>query len=184
MSIENKEENMDTLRGKHIAILAEDQYEDLELWYPKLRFSEAGARVTVIGPEKKTYQSKHEYPVQADQSIHEVKADEFDAVVIPGGYAPDRMRQTPAMVDFVRQMAVQKKGVAAICHAGSMLVSADLVGGKRVTSWKSIRDDLVHAGGRFEDAPVVRDENIITSRMPQDLPAFCRTVIEFLSNKS
>lgn len=169
------------LTGKRIAILAEDFYEDLELWYPALRFREAGADVTIVGSGAETYTSKHGYAVQADTSAEKVRAAEFDAVVIPGGYAPDHMRRHPAMIDLVRDAFQQDKIVAAICHAGWMLTSADIVRGKRVTCFSSIKDDMVHAGGMYEDSEVVRDGNLITSRMPDDLPAFCHTIVEALA---
>ena len=164
------------LTGKRIAILAENLYEDLELWYPVLRFREAGAEVIIVGTGAQTYTSKHGYPVQADTSAGNVRAADFDAVIIPGGYAPDHMRRLPAMIDFVRNAFEQEKIVAAICHAGWMLASADIIRGKRVTGFFSIKDDLIHAGGHYEDSEVVRDGNLITSRMPDDLPAFCHTI--------
>jgi len=171
-----------SLAGKHVCILAENEYEDLELWYPLLRLKEEGARVTIAGPGRQTYNSKHGYPVKTDLAINEAKTSDFDAVVIPGGSAPDRMRRHPPMVDFVREMNSQKKIIAAICHAGSMLVSANVLRGKNVTGFFSIKDDLVNAGGRYEDREVIRDGNLITSRTPQDLPAFCRSIVEALSS--
>ncbi len=168
---------MKELSGKRIAVFAADIYEDMELWYPKLRFTEAGAKVTVIGPEKKTYKSKHGYPVEADLAIAEASASDFDALVIPGGYAPDHMRRSPKMVDFVRDMNKQGKPIAAICHGGWMLASAEIVQGKKVTCFFAIKDDLVHAGAVYEDAEVVCDGNLITSRVPSDLPAFCEALI-------
>ena len=170
------------LEGKTIAILVEEIYEDLELWYPLLRMREAGATVTVVGPEAgKTYNSKHGYPAPADKSIQEVKAEQFDAVIIPGGYAPDRMRRHPAMVALVREAALKNKIVAAICHAGWMLASAGVLQGKNVTCFFSIKDDLVHAGANYQDAEVVVDGNLITSRQPADLPAFCQAIIGALA---
>jgi protease I len=172
------------LEGKNIAILVEDIYEDQELWYPLLRMREAGARVTVVGPEGgKTYTSKYGYPVKADKSVQEVKAGQLDAVIIPGGYAPDRMRRHPAMVALVRDAARQNKVVAAICHAGWMLASAEVIQGKNVTGFFAIKDDLIHAGARYQDAEVVVDGNIITSRQPGDLPAFCRAIIAALAGE-
>jgi protease I len=170
------------LTGKRIAILAENLYEDLELWYPALRFREAGAEVTIIGSGDDTYTSKHGYPVQVDTHAENVRAADFDAIVIPGGYAPDHMRRQPAMIDLVRDAFKQGKIVAAVCHAGWMLASADIVRGKRVTCFASIKDDIVNAGGRYEDAEVVHDGNLITSRKPDDLPAFCRTIGEVLAS--
>lgn len=170
-----------TLKGKRVAILAEDLYQELELWYPLYRLREEGAEVVVVGAGKERYHSKHGYPVEVQAGIDKVKAEDFDAVIIPGGYAPDLMRRNQKMVEFVKRAHEGGKIIAAICHAGWMLVSADIIRGKRVTGFFSIKDDLIHAGGRYEDQEVVRDENIITSRQPNDLPAFCRTVIEALA---
>jgi protease I len=169
------------LKGKRIAVLAEEQFEDLELFYPLLRFREAGAHVSVVGPKAVTYGSKHGYPVKADLASKEADPDRFDAVVIPGGYAPDRMRRDGALVSFVRNAFLKGKVVAAICHGGWMLASAEILEGKEVTGFSSIRDDLVHAGARYVDREVVRDGNLVTSRKPEDLPAFCRTVAEALA---
>ncbi|HTL47918.1 MAG TPA: type 1 glutamine amidotransferase domain-containing protein [Verrucomicrobiae bacterium] len=169
------------LSEKKVAILAEDLYEDLELWYPKLRLTEAGADVWVIGAGKEAYHSKHGYEVKADAPVDRVRAEEFHAIVIPGGYAPDHMRRHPKMVEFVRKGYQQGLLIAAICHAGWMLASADIILGKHVTGYMSIKDDLINAGGIYEDSEVVRDGNLITSRFPCDLPAFCREIIESLS---
>ncbi len=170
------------LRGRKVAVLAENFYEDLELWYPLLRLREAGAEVVVVGPEAgKTYSSKHGYPAKADVAAASVKGAEFDAVVIPGGYAPDHMRRHEAMVELVRDAARAGKVVAAICHAGWMLASANVVRGRTVTCVSAIKEDLVNAGATYVDREVVRDGNLITSRMPSDLPAFCRTIIEALA---
>lgn len=168
------------LKHKRIAVLVEDLYEDLELWYPVLRFREAQAVVTVIGPRKQEYKSKHGYPVTADASMKEVRGDQFDAVIVPGGYAPDRMRRFDAMVDLVLQAHQAGKIVAAICHGAWLLASARIVDGRSLTCYFAIRDDLINAGGRYVDKEVVRDGNLITSRMPCDLPAFCRTIADAL----
>jgi protease I len=170
------------LRTKRVAVLAEDNYEDLELWYPYLRLVEEGAEVDVIGMRGAlSYTSKHGYPVKVDISATEVSADEYDAVVIPGGYAPDRMRRHQPMLALVR--SVHEKGgvVAMICHAGWVPISAGIVKGKRVTSVPAIRDDLVNAGAQWLDEVVVQDGNLISSRGPDDLPAFCRTIIAALA---
>lgn len=169
------------LQGKRIAILAEDLYEDLELWYPALRFREAGAEVTLVGGGKNMYMSKHDYPVQVDTRAEDVRAADFDAVIIPGGYAPDYMRRHPAMITLVREAYQQERVVAAICHAAWMLVSAGIVRGKRLTCFASVKDDVINAGGHYEDQEVVRDGTLITSRMPEDLPAFCSTILESLA---
>ncbi len=170
------------LQGKKIAILVEQLYQELEVWYPYYRFKEEGAAVYLVGPEKgKVYPSKVGYPAKAELGIDEVSASEFDAVVIPGGYAPDHLRRSEKMVQFVREMAHAGKVVAAICHAGWMLASADVVRGKRVTCFFAIKDDVKNAGAIYVDEEVVRDGSIITSRKPEDLPAFCRTIIETLA---
>lgn len=170
------------LEGKRVAVLAENMYQELELWYPLLRLREAGAETFVVGSgSADTYTSKLGYPVSVDRVAGEVSAAEIDAVVIPGGYAPDLMRRQPAMVQLVRQAFEQGKIVATICHAGWMLISADVVRGRKATCFYSIKDDLVNAGADYVDAEVVRDGNLITSRVPSDLPAFCRTIIGALS---
>jgi protease I len=170
------------LKDKRVAILAENMYQELELWYPLLRLREAGAETFVVGTgSADTYTSKMGYPVQVDVSAEQVSADDVDAVVIPGGYAPDLMRRYPAMVDLVRGAFAQGKVVAAICHAGWMLASAGVLKGKQATCFFAIKDDLVNAGADYVDAEVVRDGNLITSRVPSDLPAFCRSIIEALS---
>lgn len=171
------------LKGKKIAVFAENIYEDLELWYPVLRFQEAGAQVTIIGPKKETYKSKHDYPAPADAAITDVKSQDFDALIIPGGFAPDYMRRNEAMVNFTKDINKQGKIVAAICHSGWMLCSADIIRGVRVTGVVSIKDDMKNAGGIFEDKEVIHDKNIITSRRPSDLPAFCSTIIKALTGR-
>lgn len=152
------------LQGKRFAILVEKQYEDLELWYPRLRLQEEGAEVTLVGPQREAYPSKHGYPAKADVRAEDVSVDDFDGIFIPGGYAPDHMRRHPAMVRLVADAMHQGKFVGAICHAGWMLCSADVLQGRRVTSFASIKDDMVHAGAQWVDEPVVRDGNLITSR--------------------
>ena len=170
------------LTGKRIAILAEDNYQTLELWYPLIRLREAGAIMTVVGREKgRVHTSENGYQVKADIAANEATASDFDAVVIPGGYSPDLMRRIPAMVNLVRDMYQQEKVVAAICHAGWMLASAGIVRGKRLTSFFAIKDDLVNAGANWVDESVVRDGKLITSRFPNDLPDFCREIIATLS---
>lgn len=169
------------LRGKRIAILAENNYQELELWYPLLRMREEGAEVKVVGTgSATTYTSKHGYPVTVDVSADQVSADDFDAIIIPGGYAPDLMRRYESVLRLVREAFQQGKVVAAICHAGWVPISAGILKGRRVTSFFAIKDDMVNAGAEWVDAEVVRDGNLITSRKPDDLPAFCRAIIEAL----
>jgi len=175
---------MAELEGKRIAVLAEDEYEDLELHYPLLRMREAGAQVTVIGSgSSQTYTGKHGLSITVDTTADHVQAAQFDAIIIPGGWAPDRMRRYDSMVNLVRQAQEQGKIIAAICHAGWMLASAEIVQGRTVTSVRAIRDDLRHAGAEWVDREVVRDGNIITSRVPADLPAFCREIIRALTER-
>jgi protease I len=170
------------LKGKRVAILAETLYQDQELWYPLFRLQEAGAKVTVVGSgSEKTYTGKFGYPVTVDKNAAEVQAIDFDAVIIPGGYAPDHMRRYPEMVTLVREAYEHGKVVAAICHGGWMLASAHILKDKKVTAFFAIKDDLVNAGADFVDQEVCIDGNIITSRKPEDLPAFLRAIIEALS---
>jgi protease I len=172
------------LTGKRVAVLSENLYQDLEVWYPLLRLEEEGAEVVVVGSgSAKTYTSKHGYPIDVDKDAAQVKAADFDAVIIPGGYAPDLMRRYPEMVKLVREAFDQGKVVASICHGGWMLASADILKGKTVTSFFAIKDDLVHAGATFVDEEVTVDGNLITSRKPEDLPAFCRAIIAALEAK-
>jgi protease I len=170
------------LNGKRVALLAEDNYQELELWYPLLRLKEAGAQTVVVGKTSgQVHTSKLGYEVTVDIAVSEVSVREYDAIIIPGGYAPDLMRRNPAMVKLVRDAYYQDKVVAAICHAAWMLASADIVRGRRLTSFFSIKDDMVNAGANWVDEPVVRDGKLITSRVPQDLPVFCKEIISALS---
>lgn len=169
------------LKGKKIAIFAEKLYEEIELWYPYYRFIEEGAEVKIIGSGSAAeYKGENGYPVNVHASINKITAKDFDAVIIPGGFAPDYMRKSSSMVDFVKEMYGEGKVVAAICHGVWMLASAEILQGKKATSYFSIKDDIRHAGADFVDEPVVRDGNIITSRKPDDVPQFCLKIIEAL----
>jgi len=172
------------LKGKRVAILGENLYQEMELWVPYYRLKEEGAEVQVVGTGgAKTYTSKHGYPVNVDVQAEQVTAVEYDAVVIPGGFAPDLMRRSASMVKLVREAFQQGKVVAAICHAGWMPVSAGILKGKRATSFFSIKDDLVNAGATWVDEEVVVDGSLITSRKPDDLPAFCREIVKALAKR-
>lgn len=169
------------LQGKRVIVLAEEMYNEYELWYPFYRLKEAGAEVTLVGSgSAETYKSKIGLPVTVDTSADRVSAAEYDGIVIPGGYAPDHMRRYPSMVQLVKDIFEAGKVVAAICHAGWLIASAGIVEGKTLTSFFAIKDDLVHAGANWVDREVAVDGNLITSRKPDDLPAFMRAVIEGL----
>lgn len=173
------------LKGKRVALLIEDDYQEMEAWYPAYRLQEEGATVVVVGSgTKSTYHSKLGYPMDTDKSADEVRADDFDAVIVPGGFAPDHMRLCRPMVDLVRDAYESGKLTAAICHGGWMLASAGVVRGRQVTGYLPIRDDVVNAGGEWVDAEVVCDGNVITSRTPEDLPAFARQIVEYLERAS
>ncbi len=169
------------LAGKKVIILVEQMFNDLEFWYPYYRLKEAGAQVTVVGSgSAEQYTGKSATQIKVDLHADQVKADNFDAIVIPGGYAPDHMRRYPQMVMLVKDLFETQKPVAAICHAGWMLASAKILEGRSVTSFFAIKDDLIHAGAQWVDEEVVVDGNLITSRKPDDLPAFMKAVIRAL----
>ena len=164
-----------------IAILAENLYDERELWYPTIRMKEAGHDVQIIGSgTAKEFKGKSGMPVKPDKDVQEITPQDFDAIVIPGGFSPDYMRRVPEMVEFVKLIGDSGKPVAAICHGGWMLISAKQLSGRRVTSFYSIRDDMENAGATWVDEAVVVDGNIITSRNPNDLPHFCKAILEML----
>jgi protease I len=174
-----------SLVGKRVAVLVEQQYQEMEVWYPVYRLREAGCVVELVGPEAgKTYASKLGYPAKATMSAADAKADQFAAVVIPGGFAPDYIRRSPAMLALVRDAHAQGKPVAAICHGPWVLCSRILpqektpLDGRKVTCFHSIKDDVQNAGGVYVDQEVVIDGNVITSRTPEDLPAFVVALME------
>ena len=169
-----------SLKGKTVLFFAGPLYEDLELWYPKIRLEEEGAGTIVAGTGEKTYQGKRGYPITVDTSVDEITAAEFDGLVIPGGYAPDIMRRSQKLLQLTRDIYQAGKPVGFICHAGWVPISAGIVRGKRGTSVGAIKDDLVNAGLLWEDSPVVVDGNLISSRTPADLPQFCKALIAAL----
>ena len=170
------------IQGKKVLILIADMFNILEFWYPYYRLQEAGAEVTVVGPKAgMTYAGKGGTDFKADAAAGQLDPAGYDGVVIPGGYAPDIMRRDPDMVKLVADLDRGGKVVAAICHAGWMLASAKILPGRRVTSFFAIKDDLIHAGAQWVDEAVVVDGALITSRTPDDLPAFMRTVIQTLA---
>jgi protease I len=168
--------------NQRILIFVDDIYEDLELWYPKLRLIEAGFQVVVAGPQaKQTYRGKHSYPGLSDVAIADVDADSFDGVVVPGGFMPDKLRRDARVLELVRDFHKSKKLVAAVCHGGWIPISAGVYKGVRVTGSLGIKDDLVNAGAIWCDEPVVIDGHHVSSRKPDDLPDFCRGILQVLS---
>lgn len=172
------------LKGKRILMFVGDIYEDLELWYPKLRLEEAGAAVVMAGPEAgAVYEGKNGYPAKSDAAIADMQSVDFDGVVLPGGFMPDKLRRDPNVLSLVREFSETGKLVAAVCHGGWMAISAKVYSGVRVTGSLGIKDDLENAGAIWEDAPVVVDRNFISSRKPDDLPHFCGEIIRFLAKQ-
>jgi protease I len=170
------------LVGKRIAILVEEGFEDSELLEPLRAMKGAGARVVIVGSgSKQSYKGKRgSTTIAVDTTADKVKPEDFDAIIIPGGHAPDKMRLYQPMIDLVKKAYNEGKVIAAICHGPQLLISADIVKGHQVTSWPSVAVDLKNAGATWVDEPVVRDSNIITSRRPFDLPRFNKTIIEAL----
>jgi len=170
------------LSGKRVAVLVEQQYQEMEVWYPIYRLREAGCTVTVIGPEAgTTYASKLGYPAKSDKAARDVSANDFDGIVIPGGFAPDYIRRSEAMLKLVKEINAQGKVVASICHGPWVLCSTPALKGKKATCFFAIKDDVINAGANYVDAECVVDGNLITSRKPDDLPAFMKAVMKGLS---
>jgi len=172
------------LNGKRVAILAEEDFEDSELIEPMRALKGTGARVLIVGSgSQETYRGKRgSATARVDATADKVKAEDFDAVIVPGGYAPDKIRLHQSMIDLIRKAHDLGKVVAAICHGPQLLISAEIVKGRRVTSWPSIALDLRNAGADWVDEPVVQDENLITSRKPADLPRFNKAIIKALQD--
>ena len=170
------------LSGRRVLILTGDIYEDLELWYPKLRLQEAGATVVVAGPQAdQQYTGKNGYPCISDAAIAEMNSADFDALVVPGGFMPDKLRRDATVLELVRQFDSAGKPIAAICHGGWIPISAGVYRGVTLTGSPGIRDDLVNAGANYQDLSVVVDRHHVTSRRPDDLPDFCRALIELMT---
>jgi protease I len=169
-----------SLSGKRILFFAGPLYEDLELWYPKIRLEEEGATTVVVGIGEKTYQGKRGYPVSVDSQVDQVESRDYDGLVIPGGFAPDQLRRFEKVLEVTREIFQAGKPVAFICHAGWVPISAKILKGKRATSVRAIKDDMENAGVLWEDSAVVVDDNLISSRTPADLPQFCRALIRAL----
>ena len=172
-----------SLKGKNVLFFAGPLYEDLELWYPKIRLEEEGAATVVAGLGERTYQGKRGYPVTVDTNVDQVDAADFNGLVIPGGFAPDQLRRYEKVLAITRAIFQAGKPLAFICHAGWVPISAKILKGKRATSVRAIKDDMENAGVIWEDSPVVVDGNLISSRTPADLPHFCRALIAALRQR-
>lgn len=172
------------LKGKRIAVLVDQLYQEMEVWYPYYRLKEAGAEVYLVGAEAgKSYPSKVGYPAVAEKSYSDVRPEDYDGVVAPGGFAPDYIRRHPAATTFVHEIDKAGKMVSAICHGPWVLCSSRMLKGRKVTSFYAIKDDVINAGAHWVDAEVVVDGNLVTSRKPEDLPAFCIAMIDVLSRQ-
>jgi protease I len=166
---------------KKVLIMVDDGVEDSEFIYPYYRFQEEGYRVDVVATKgKETYTGKHGVPIRSDLSPIDVEVAEYEAVIIPGGRAPDRMRMNPGLVKIVKDAFMMGKVIAAICHGPQMLIEADVLRGKKATCWRSVSTDLKNAGGNYVDEAAVVDGMMVTSRSPADLPLFCRETIKLL----
>lgn len=169
-----------SLQGKRVLFFAGPLYEDLELWYPKIRLEEEGVQTVVAGIGEKTYQGKRGYPVTVDTQVDQIDPINFDGLVIPGGFAPDQLRRFEKVLQITRDIYQAGKLLGFICHAGWVPISAKILKGKRATSVRAIKDDMENAGVIWEDSAVVVDGNLISSRTPADLPQFCRALIRAL----
>ena len=170
------------LSNQRILVIVGDIYEDLELWYPKLRMLEAGAEVVVAGPEANTvYAGKNGYPCKSDAALHAIDPSAFDGLLVPGGFMPDKLRREQVVLDIVRHFHDEQKLIAAICHGGWIPISAGVYRGIRVTGSLGIKDALINAGAIWEDAAVVIDNHHVSSRKPDDLPEFCKGMLEVLT---
>ena len=172
------------LQGKSIVCYVEHEFEDLELWYPVLRLREEGATVHFAGPEAGcTYTGKYGVPCQSDKSIREIKPEEYDGVLVPGGWAPDKLRRYPEILSFIQAMHQAKKPIGHICHAGWVLISAKILHGVTTTSTPGIKDDMENAGAIWVDQEVVVDGHIVGARRPPDLPAYAKAFADLLANR-
>lgn len=170
------------LQGKKVIQLVEHEFEDLELWYPVLRLREEGADVQIVGPQAgETYTGKYGVPIQSDLAFADVDAADYDAILVPGGWSPDKLRRYPDVLRLVKDMDAAKKPIGQICHAGWVLISAKILNGVKVTSTPGIRDDMENAGAIWLDVPVVIDGHIISSRRPPDLPPYAKALADALA---
>ena len=168
------------MKNKTVLAFLDDVYEDLELWYPKLRLEEAGYCVKCAAPEIRTYAGKHGYPAASDLLLKDARSEDFGGLLVPGGFMPDKLRRDPKVLSLTRDFFERGQLVAFICHGGWIPISAKILGGRRVTGLRGIKDDLENAGGVWVDAPVVVDGNLISSRTPRDLAPFAAAMVKFL----
>ena len=173
-------ENNFAMQNKTVLAFLDDVYEDLELWYPKLRLEEAGYALKCAAPEIKTYAGKHGYPAASDLLLKDARSEDFCGLLVPGGFMPDKLRRDAKVLSLTREFFEQGKLVAFICHSGWIPISAKILKGKRVTGSLGIKDDLENAGGRWVNEPVVIDGNLISSRTPKDCAAFGAAMVKFL----
>jgi protease I len=168
---------------KVIALVSED-FEDLELWYPTLRLQEAGVTVDFAAEKPGTYHGKYGVPCEVEKSFKDLSADDYDGILVPGGWAPDKLRRFPEVLDLVKKMNEQDKAIGEICHAGWVLASAEILEGRTVTSTPGIKDDLRHAGATWVNEPVVVDGNIVSGRRPPDLPQYAKAFLDVLMQQA
>jgi protease I len=169
---------------KTLLAFVDDIYEDLELWYPRLRLEEAGYATRLAGPELRTFKGKHGYPATAELLIADARSTDYCGLLIPGGFMPDKLRRDPKVLSLTREFFEQGKLVAFICHGGWIPISAKILKGRRATGSFGIKDDLENAGALWVDAPAVVDGNLISSRTPRDLPAFGKAMVEWLAEQA
>lgn len=170
------------LKNKKVMALVEEDFEDLELWYPVLRLQEEGAQVDLVGKEaNKKYVGKYGVPAESAYAFTDVHAENYDGILVPGGWAPDKLRRYSEVLDFIKVMDNQKKPIGQICHAGWVLISAGILQGKKVTSTPGIKDDMTNAGSEWSDEAVVVDGHIISSRRPPDLPPYVKAFADKLA---
>ena len=169
-------------RGPSVAVLVEEQYQELEVWVPYYRLKEAGFRALLVGRRRgEVYKGKYGYPAEAERDYADLRPRDLAGVVVPGGFAPDFMRRYPEPAKLVRAVSDRGGLVAAICHGGWLLCSAGMLRGRTVTGFHAIKDDLLNAGARYLDRETVVDRNLVTARKPEDLPAFCREMLRVLA---
>jgi protease I len=170
------------LQGKTVGYFVAEEVEDLEFWVPVMRLREEGARVIVIGLSTQPVRGKHGLEMKADVSIEEApQANELDALVIPGGWAPDKLRRNQHILQLVRDMYAQHKIIATICHGGWVPISAGILRGHKATGSKGIKDDIINAGGIWVDEAAFREDNLVWGRVVEDIPAFCRELVAALA---